>query len=160
MFTLIAYILAISALIFSFTKDKEKTKTSLAKAYKSFSSILPDFASVLALVGILLTYISPQLIVKFLGEKSGFGGMFLSSIVGSITLIPGFIAFPLAKSVLDRGAGIMQVAVFVSTLMMVGIVTAPLEIKYFGKKETLLRNGLSYIYSFIAALILGMVVKP
>jgi len=158
MFTLFTYILAATALILSFIKDKGKTKTALTRAYNSFSAILPDFACVLALVGILLTYLSPQIIIKLLGEKTGFLGMFLSSLAGSITLIPGFIAFPLAKSVMERGAGTMQVAVFVSTLMMVGFVTAPLEIKYFGRKETVLRNGLSYIYSFIAAFIIGMVV--
>ena len=53
----------------------------------------------------------------------------------------------------------MQIAAFVSTLMMVGVVTMPVEIKYFGKKATLLRNGAAFIFSFVVALIIGMVVK-
>jgi uncharacterized membrane protein YraQ (UPF0718 family) len=83
--------------------------------------------------------------------------MLITAVIGAITLIPGFIAFPLAASLLERGAGISQIAVFVSTLMMVGIVTAPLEIEYFGKKETLLRNALSFLFSFIAAAVIGAV---
>lgn len=79
--------------------------------------------------------------------------MFLTSIIGSITLIPGFIAFPLAKSLFALGAGISQIAVFISTLMMVGVVTALVEIRYFGKKATLARNLMAYCLSFIVAII-------
>lgn len=53
----------------------------------------------------------------------------------------------------------MQIAVFVSTLMMVGIVTMPLEIKYFGKKATILRNSLAFVFSFIVAIVIGVVLK-
>lgn len=58
--------------------------------------------------------------------------MLIAGLVGSITLIPGFVAFPLAAALLDNVAGYMQIAVFISTLMMVGIVTIPLEIRSFG----------------------------
>ena len=52
----------------------------------------------------------------------------------------------------------MQIGAFVSSLMMVGIVTMPVEIKYFGKKLTLLRNGLAFSFSFVVALFIGWVV--
>ena len=64
----------------------------------------------------------------------------------------------MAKTVLDMGAGIMQVAVFVSTLMMVGVVTAPMESQFFSRKIMLLRNGLSVIFSFLVAFVIGKVV--
>ncbi|GEA14110.1 permease [Moorella sp. E308F] len=158
MFTLLLYLLALGGLLISFWKDRHKTQLALMKGWKAFTNILPDFAVVLALIGIMLTYLSPHTIAALLGKNSGFPGILASSIAGSITLIPGFVAFPLAKSLLDRGAGIMQIAVFVSTLMMVGVVTAPLESRYFGRRETILRNSLSYIFSFIVAMIIGMVV--
>lgn len=85
--------------------------------------------------------------------------MLTTAVIGAITLIPGFIAFPLAASLLEKGAGITQMAVFVSTLMMVGIVTMPLEIQYFGRKEALLRNAFSFLFSFIVAAVIGVVVS-
>lgn len=153
------YILSIVFLIISYCKDKKKTKKALKIAVKSLSNILPTFAGVLALVGLVLTLISPEIISKFIGSGTGFIGMITTAIIGSVTLIPGFVAFPLASSLLDKGAGIMQLAVFISTLMMVGIVTLPLENDYFGKKVTILRNLLSFIYSFIVAIIIGMVIS-
>ena len=76
-------------------------------------------------------------------------GVIVAALVGSIILIPGFVAFPTAAMLLQNGAGIMQIAAFVSTLMMVGIVTMPFEVKYFGRKLTVLRNIFSLLVSFI-----------
>ncbi|AYO29254.1 permease [Biomaibacter acetigenes] len=159
MFTIVLYLISIVFLIISFIKDKKKTKMALIKSWKSFMNILPAFAGVLALVGLALTILTPEIISRIIGANTGIIGMIITSIIGAITLIPGFVAFPLAASLLQKGAGIMQIAVFVSTLMMVGVVTMPLEIKYFGKKEAVLRNLFAYIFSFIVAFIIGMVVS-
>ncbi|MGQ9616387.1 MAG: hypothetical protein ACUVWJ_08280 [Spirochaetota bacterium] len=55
------------------------------------------------------------------------------------------------------GAGLMQMAAFISALMMVGVITAPLEIKYLGKKLTLSRNALAFAFSFAVAYVIGVV---
>lgn len=51
----------------------------------------------------------------------------------------------------------MQIAAFVSTLMMVGIVTLPLEIKTFGKRATITRNISAFVFSLIVAFVIGTV---
>ncbi len=158
MFTYSLYGLAVIFLSFSFLKDKERTKQALVKAWKSLEKVLPDFTAVLVLVGLAITLLSPQVISRFIGQDTGFFGMLFTGVVGAVTLIPGFVAFPLADSLLQLGAGIEQVAVFVSTLMMVGVITAPLEIRYFGVKQTLIRNGLSFILAFGIAYLLGVLV--
>lgn len=53
----------------------------------------------------------------------------------------------------------MQIGAFISTLMMVGIVTAPVEIKYFGKKLTFLRNVFAFAFSFLVAYVINLAVK-
>ncbi len=159
MFEVILYILALTLLSYSFFRDRKKTKMALTKSWKAFINILPALAGVLALIGLMLAVLSPDLVTRVLGQNTGTWGMFLTSLFGAITLIPAFVAYPMAASLLDSGAGIMQIAVFVSTLTMVGTVTAPLEAKYFGWKETLLRNGFAYLFSFVAAIIIGVVLR-
>lgn len=154
----IFYGLAIVLLILSFIKDKKKTKMALKKAWKAFENILPEFLVVILLVGFLLAILNPETISKIIGAESGWFGVILAGIIGSVTLIPGFVAFPTAAILLENGAGYMQIAAFVSTLMMVGIITIPVEIKYFGKKISILRNVLAFFFSFLVALIIGMVV--
>lgn len=157
MFTIILYVLAFGLLLLSFIKDKGKTAMALKKAWKSFENILPQFLAILIIIGITLAVLSPQTISKLIGEQSGWLGMFMAAIIGSVTLVPGFVAFPLAAALIESGAGLMQIAVFISTLMMVGIVTIPLEIKYFGKKAAFIRNSLAFAFSFVVAIVIGVV---
>jgi len=157
--TYILYGVTGALLILSLVKDRKKTKKSLFKAWKAFENILPEFLVVILLVGVLLAVANPQIISSVIGPDSGWIGVLLASIVGSITLIPGFVAFPTAAMLLQNGAGYMQIGAFVSTLMMVGVVTMPVEMKYFGKKLTVWRNLLAFGFSFLVAYIIGLVVS-
>lgn len=152
------YIITIVLLGLSYYKDKGKTKKALRKALKAFENILPQFLGVIVLVGIMLAVFDAEFISRVIGTESGNFGVLLSAIVGAITLIPGFVAFPTAAMLLESGAGYIQIGVFVSTLMMVGVVTIPVEMKYFGKRVTVVRNILAFLLSFLVAYIIGKVV--
>ena len=154
---IILYLSAIVLTMVSFFKDKDKTKMALKKSIKSFENILPTLLCVMITIGILLSLIDNETIVKFLGASSGIKGVIIAALLGSITMMAGFIAFPLGATLLQSGAGVAQVAALISTIMMVGILTIPMEEKYWGRKATLLRNGLGFIFSIIAALIIGVV---
>lgn len=159
MFNIILYLLTVLLLIISFIKDRGKTRAALLKGWKSLENILPQFLSILIIIGIMLAALSPSTISRLVGQQSGWLGMLLASLLGSVTLIPGFVAFPLAAALLKNGAGFMQIAVFISTLMMVGVVTLPVEISYFGKKSAYLRNILAYLFSFVVAMVIGVVLR-
>lgn len=158
MSTYVLYGVTLLLLVLSFVKDRKKTKMSLKKAWKAFENILPEFLVVILFVGVLLAALNTDVISKIIGSDSGWLGVTLSAMVGAITLIPGFVAFPMAAMLLEGGAGYMQIGAFVSTLMMVGIVTMPVEIKYFGKRLTFLRNEIAFVFSFGVAYIIGLVV--
>ena len=151
------YVIAILALSVSLLKSKERTILALKKAWKSFENILPQFLSILIIIGILLAVLSPEQISKLLGRESGWYGVLIAAVIGSVTLVPGFIAFPLAAALLKSGAGYMQIAAFISALMMVGIVTIPVEVEYFGKRAAAVRNIAAFVFSLIVALVMGVV---
>jgi len=153
------YFIAIIFLIISFIKSRQKTKKALIKAWKSFKNILPLLLGVILLIGLMLSILDTKLISRIIGEKSGALGVLLASVVGSITLIPGFIAFPTAALLLAGGAGYIQIAAFVQTLMMVGIVTLPMEIKYFNRKVAILRNVISLVLSIGVAYSIGFILN-
>lgn len=156
MFTLFFYAAALVALFLSFLHDREKSWAALKKAWSSFYRIVPEFITVILFAGIILAFLSPQLISRLLGESSGFLGMITASLSGAVALLPGFVAFPLAALVRDKGAGLVQVAAFVSALMMVGIITFPMEKRFFGTRIALLRNGLAFLFSVLIALLMGL----
>lgn len=150
--TLILYVVVILLFGVSVVKDRLKTKKALLKGLKSLEGIMPQFITVLILIAIMLTVLDAKTISRFLGAGTGWVGVAIAALLGAITLIPGFVAFPLAGELLQNGAGIMQIATFVSSLMMVGIITLPMEITYFGKRTAVLRNAFALIFSVVAAL--------
>ncbi len=155
--TLVLYAVAFLLLGISFLKDRKKTRMAVKKAWKVMENIMPEFLVVILFVGILLAIMDPALISSLIGKNSGLLGMAAALVVGSVTLIPGFVAFPTAAMLLQGGAGYMQIGAFVSSLMMVGVVTFPVEKRFFGTKLTLLRNVFALLFSILVALVIGYV---
>ena len=129
------------------------------KGLKALEGILPQFLAIIIIIAISLAVLQPETISRFIGETSGFLGMLAASIIGAVTLIPGFVAFPVAGELLKNGAGVLQIAAFVSSLMMVGIITLPMEIKYFGKKAAVTRNAAAFLFSIAAAFFVAWAVQ-
>lgn len=150
--TIILYVIAAALIVASAVKDKAKTKKAVMKGLKSIEGILPQLIVVLIGIAVILALFDAETISRYLGSGSSFTGVLIAGVVGSITLIPGFVAFPAAGELLRNGAGVLQVATFVSSLMMVGVVTLPMEIKYFGKRAAITRNVVAFAFSFAAAL--------
>ena len=158
-FTYSFYGLTALLLLFFFLKDKRKTRLSLKKAWKMFTGVMPQFVAILLLVGLALAVLSPETIRRMIGEETGFIGMLLASLVGAVSLVPVMIAFPIVAELLESGEGIIQMAVFVSTLTTVGLITIQIETKYLGKKAAVLRNVLAFAFSFITAYLMGVLLK-
>ena len=146
----------ILCLLISLVADKQKTLEGIKRGLKMFLNLLPALLTVLFLVSVFLYLIPEKAIMEYLGTGSGFLGVMTAALVGSISLIPGFVAFPMAGILVSRGVSYTVVAVFITSLMMVGIITLPLEIKYFGKRAAIMRNALSFFGAIIVGLMIGL----
>lgn len=155
--SIIFYSIAVLFTGISLLKDRKKTQLALKKAYMSFIKLLPALMPMVLFVGIMLTLIPPSLIGLLLGDESGVIGIVLGSIIGSISFMPSFVAFSLGENLLIGGAGYAQVAVFISTLMAVGISSITVELKYFDRKLTIYRNVMAFIASIIFSIIIWVV---
>ena len=148
--------ISVVCLILSLVIDQRKTFEGIKRGLKMFLTLLPALLTVLILVSVFLYLVPDKTIVKLLGAKSGTMGIAIAALVGAIALIPGFIAFPLAKILLVKGVSYPVVAVFITTLIMVGVLTLPIEFKYFGKKAAIMRNVLSLFGAIIVGLMIGL----
>jgi len=140
----------------SFLANRKKTLSALKIAAKRFVKILPAFLTMIILVSIVLFLIPDEVISKYLGGSNKFVGVIFASLFGSITLMPGFIAFPLAGILLKEGVAYMVLAAFTTTLMMVGILTAPIEKAYFGMRVTVIRNVMGLFIALLVTLAIGV----
>ena len=103
--TYIFYGLAVVGLAVSFFKSRKKTLMALKKAWKAFENILPQFLVVMLVVGVMLAVLNPEVISKLIGAESGWYGTIIAALIGAVTLIPGFVAFPMAGMLLNAGRG-------------------------------------------------------
>jgi len=144
------------AVLISAFLDRRKTVMALKIAWKKFAKIIPAILTMMILVSIILFLIPDTMISRYLGNNSRFVGVVFASTFGSIALMPGFIAYPLCGILLKKGVSYMVLAAFTTTLMMVGILTYPVEKEYFGVKVTIVRNVISFGIALIIALIIGI----
>ena len=140
-------------LLISFFANKQRTVLGLKKGALQFLKILPTLLTVIILVSVALYFTPEKMLLKYFGDQAGVLGYLMAAVVGSISLIPGFISYPLAGMLLESGVSYGILALFITTLKMVGTLTIPVEAKYFGMKVTLIRNGLS----FLGAIVIGAV---
>lgn len=155
--TIVIYSLMGVALVASLITSRQKTLAAFKVALNALKNSAVSLLVVLGLVGITLGILSPQTISKLLGEEAGLLGTLLATLIGAITLIPSLIAFPLAGSLLRSGSTVATIAAFITSLTLVGLVTAPMEIKYLGKRFTLWRNSLSLVVALLLALLMGVI---
>jgi len=151
-----AYTITGLMLIISFIINKQKTLKAIKISFVKFKNIFPTFITMLIFVSIILFLFPDEVISNYLGNSSKFISVLLASLFGSITLMPGFVAFPLSGILLTKGVPYMVLSAFTTTLMMVGIITFPLEKEYFGVKVTVIRNTISFFIALIVAVITGI----
>lgn len=153
---ILLFIITAIALIISWLADKKKTQKALKIAFKKFKNILPAFLSMLIFISIVLYLIPHDLILRVLGNNNKYLGTLIASVIGSITLMPGFIAYPLAGILRQQGVPYMVLSAFTTTLMLVGLITIPIEKKYFGGKIAIIRNIICFVIALIVAGVTGV----
>jgi uncharacterized membrane protein YraQ (UPF0718 family) len=150
-------VLSGALVLISWVLDRKKTLAGIKKGLMMFKNIALPFINILILISVALYLLPPHLIVQYLGGRAGLTGVAVAAVAGSVTLIPGFISYPIAATLIKEGASYAVVATFMTTLMMVGVVTFPLEAKYFGKKVAFIRNALNFITAILLGVLVGLI---
>ena len=154
---IVIYSIAGVLLLISFFKDRQKTLKGIKKGFMSFVKLMPVLLPLFLVIGVLLAVITPELISGLLGESSGFFGYVFGLVLGSVTFMPPFVAYPLGNQLLSQGAAYPQVAGFLVTLMSVGLIYFAAESRYFSKKSAMIRNLVSFIGAIIVILVVLVV---
>ncbi len=156
-FTSAIWVITAGLLIFSFVRDKAKTKDALKKALFMGRGMALSILAVIFAIGLVLAVLPPEQIAEFIGKQNVFVATIAAAAFGTITLIPAFIAFPLIGTLSQAGVGVMPSVAFLTTLTMVGIATFPLEKREFGTRFAVTRNALSFVFAIAIAVIMGVV---
>ncbi len=150
------YLITFGLVSVSFFFSREKTFAGFKTAWKRFKKIIPALIMMMIFVSVVLFFVSEKMIARYLGNTGQFTGILLASVIGSVSLVPGFIAYPLCAVLLKKGVSYMVVSAFTTSLMMVGVITFPLETAYFGGKVTAIRNAAGFAIAICVAVATGI----
>lgn len=156
MTVILMFIFAAVFLLFSIIKSKKKTIQGVKIAKKMLINTFIEVAGIMAIVGLVLALLPPELIQRLLGNANKALSTVFGAAIGTVTIMPAVIAFPLSKSLYTSGAHLVAIAAFLTTLTMVGVATMPIEIEHFGKRFTFVRNGISFAAALLIAFAMGM----
>lgn len=84
--------------VYSFIKDKTKTKKAFKMAFGMGRGMLGSILSIVFLIGLVLTILPPQQIAGFVEKQNVLLATVVAAAFGTITLVPAFIAFPLGNT--------------------------------------------------------------
>lgn len=144
-------------LLISLIKSKDKTLQAMKIATKKFTHILSVFILVMIAFAIIVAYIPTEIFQHYIGTESGMKGILIALGLGSISVMPGFAAFPLCAVLKTQGIPYYILAAFSLTLMNVGIVTFPIERKYLGIRIAIIRNVMALFISIVIVLVVKII---
>jgi len=154
---LIIYVLTAILLVLSLIASRRKTVQALRVALRRLTGIAPAFVVMLVLVAVALYLTPEETMLRVLAPESKWAAVGTAVGVGSVSIMPGFVAFPLCGVLLERGALYMVLSAFSTTLMMVGVVTFPMERSYLGARLAVVRNVASILIALVVAVVTGLV---
>lgn len=114
--------------------------------------ILPG---VMILLSLLDEWVPREYFIKYMGNKSGLLGIFLSFALACFAAGPMYAAFPFAKVLMDKGVRFSNIIIFLNAWCVVKISTLTFEIDALGYEFTLVR----LIIDIIGVIFMGYLVE-
>jgi len=93
--------------------DRELGLRALLKAGGTIKQMLLLLPPVFLILGLLDVWVPKELMMKYMGDKSGIKGVLLSILCGSVTSGPLYGAFPVVAVFMKKGASFTNVLIFV-----------------------------------------------
>ena len=119
-------------------------------------SILPP---ILILVGLFEVWVPKRVITRILGAASGWKGVAVAVLTGTAAMGPLYVAFPIGVSLLDKGASLFNVAIFLCVWASIKIPMILFEVKFLGAGFAGLRLALTLPSIVIISYFLNVIMK-
>lgn len=118
---------------------------------KNFCTILP---SVLVLVGLLDEWVPRETMIRYAGHGSGWRGVAVAFMLGTVAAGPLYVAFPIAGVMLKKGARLAYVLFFLGVWSSAKIPLVFFEQSCFGTGFTFLHVTSSLVLYLLGSFIL------
>jgi len=133
-------------------KPQKTLVSSLKSTWVGFLRMTPILLGVVFLVGLVNTII-PKSFYKAVFFHSEILDSFLGALFGSIMVGNPITSYILGGEFLKQGISLVAVLSFIVAWVTVGVVQLPAEAVFLGKKFSITRNIVSFIFAIIVAVV-------
>jgi len=107
------------------------------------------------LLGLFNEWVPDEVIVRYLGARSGVTGVALAIGLGSVPTGPLYVAFPIAADLLEKNARITNVVVFLTAWACLKLPQELIELQFLGWRFMILR----LVLTAVVAVGMGLVIE-
>jgi uncharacterized membrane protein YraQ (UPF0718 family) len=133
----------------------QKTGRSLLQQAGTMLLVVPP---IFILLGLLDAWVPRETMMRFMGPKSGIKGPLLGFALGSAAAGPLYGAFPIAAVLMKKGAGFMNILIFIGAWSTTKIPMLLFEMKALGYRFALARLAIDIPGIILIALALKAVI--
>ncbi|MSS42746.1 permease [Anaerosalibacter bizertensis] len=138
-----------------FITNTDKAVLSVKNSGYYIKEMLIIMPVVFLLTSLIEAWVPKKMIVKHLGDNSGLKGYFISLLLGSVSAGPIYAAFPVCKTLLNKGASISNIVVILSAWAVIKVPMLANEAKFLGLKFMFIR----WIFTTISIIIMGYIIS-
>ena len=151
--TIVMGLLAIILVFLAYQKGGGEHILGLKAAGNLLIQIVPLLICAFVVAGMIQVLIPQEMISKWVGAESGFRGILIGTLLGSLTPGGPFISLPIAVGFLRAGASIGTMVAFITSWSLLAVNRLPMEVGIMGWQFTLIRLASVFLFPPIAGLI-------
>jgi uncharacterized membrane protein YraQ (UPF0718 family) len=136
---------------------RERLAVAVRRAVRSLWNAGPVLVTVVLLVGLLRTYVSPALLRSLFGGRPLFDAL-VGTAVGSVSTGNAITSYVVGGELLDQGVSLLAVTAFVVAWVTVGVVQYPAEASILGRRFALVRNVSGALLALVVSVVTVFVV--
>jgi len=155
-YILLGATLIVAATILLIFPDRVDIVTTTSWAY--FLEMMLILPAVMVVMGLFTVWVSKETVVKYLGKTSGIKGIFLAPLFGTLPTGPLYLAFPMASSLIKKGARISNIVIFLSAWACIKIPQEMVELQFLGPKFMVSRLVLTIIFVTIMGVFIERII--
>ncbi|HBA04301.1 MAG TPA: permease [Clostridium sp.] len=133
------FLLSLLILILVFVFNWDLGTKSFINAQSSFIQMLSVLPPIMILLGLIDVWVPKEALIKYMGKNSGFTGVLIAILIGSIAAGPMYAAFPFTAVLLKKGVKFSNIIIFMNAWCVTKISTLLFEISAIGYAFTLSR---------------------
>ena len=147
-------VLAIITAAICYSKGRGVFDKGLADSFTMMRQLLPKIAGAILLAGFVQVLLPREMVMKLIGEKSGFKGIVIASFAGVLTPGGPIVSFPLISALYAMGASVGTLVAYLISWELMGMQRILIwELPLMGVKFTALRVFVSLSFPLLAGII-------